>query len=70
MFNDFMWRWIIIQIVLSPLLFTFTTLPGCTMAVLINQGRPKQTKMSKTLLPMAFDTAISPWPEYQQGKKL
>lgn len=48
-----------------PLLLTLTTLPGFTMAVSINQGRPKQTKMSKTLLPMALDTAMSPWPEYK-----
>ena len=58
----------LIWIITLPLLLTFTTLPGCTIAVLINQGRPKQTKMSKTLLPMAFDTAISPWPEYQREK--
>lgn len=47
-----------------PLLRTFTTPPGFTMAVSINHGRPKHIKMSKTLLPIALDTAISPCPEY------
>lgn len=31
------------------------------MAVLKNQGRPRQTKISKTLEPIAFDTAMSPY---------
>lgn len=31
------------------------------MAVLMNQGRPKQTRMSKTFDPTALDTAISPY---------
>jgi hypothetical protein len=41
-------------------LFTFTVEPGSTMAVLMNQGRPRQSRMSKTLLPIALLTAMSP----------
>ena len=53
-----------------PFDLTLTTLPGCTMAVSINQGRPRQTRMSNTLLPMALDTAMSPWPKMDGHEKL
>lgn len=52
----------------SPLLWTLTYFPGLTMAVSRNQGNPRQTRMSKTLLPMAFDTAIFPWPAEQESQ--
>ncbi|CAL4154303.1 unnamed protein product, partial [Meganyctiphanes norvegica] len=45
-----------------PLLSTRTTLPGSTMAVFRNHGRPKHRRISNTLLPMALLTAISPKP--------
>ena len=45
-----------------PLLVTETVLPGLVMAVFMNQGIPRQTRMSNTLLPRALLTAISPWP--------
>ena len=47
---------------LIPLLVTLTYDPGLTIAVCMNQGRPRQTKISKTLLPTALLTAISPRP--------
>ncbi len=39
---------------------TLTVEPGSTMAVLMNQGSPRQSRMSNTLLPMALLTAMSP----------
>gem|GEM_PF-6033023 len=45
-----------------PLLRTLTWLPGFMMAVCINQGSPKHMRMSKTLDPTAFETAMSPYP--------
>lgn len=44
----------------SPLLYTLIVLPGLKMAVCKNQGSPKHTNISKTLLPIALDTAMSP----------
>ena len=41
---------------------TLTCEPGFIMAVCINHGRPKHTRISKTFEPIAFDTAISPKP--------
>lgn len=43
-----------------PLLYTFTVLPGLNTAVCKNQGNPKHTNISNTLLPIALDTAMSP----------
>ena len=40
------------------------------MAVSINQGRPRHIRMSNTLLPMALDTAMSPWPKMDGHRKL
>lgn len=45
-----------------PRLVTFTCEPGCIIAVCINQGSPRQTRISKTLLPTALLTAMSPSP--------
>lgn len=45
-----------------PLLVTLTWEPGWIMAVWMNQGRPRHTRMSKTLLPTALLTAMSPKP--------
>ena len=45
-----------------PRLVTFTCEPGCIIAVCINQGSPRQTRISKTLLPTALLTAMSPRP--------
>ena len=45
-----------------PLLVTDTVDPGLVIAVLMNHGIPRQTRMSKTLLPIALLTAMSPCP--------
>ena len=36
--------------------------PGVTTVVCNSQGKPRHNNMSKTLLPIALDTAISPKP--------
>ena len=48
---------------------TKTSLPGSAIAVFRNQGRPRQSRMSNTLLPMALLTAMSPNPEKNKIKK-
>lgn len=49
-------------LMILPRLVTFTCEPGCIIAVCINQGSPRQTRISKTLLPTALLTAMSPSP--------
>lgn len=49
-------------VMILPRLVTFTCEPGCIIAVCINQGSPRQTRISKTLLPTALLTAMSPSP--------
>lgn len=48
-----------------PLLITFTCDPGFIIAVWINHGSPKQTNISKTFEPTAFDIAMSPYLELE-----
>lgn len=49
----------------SPLLFTSTGADAFVNAVLINQGRPRQS-ISNTLDPTMLDTAMSPLPAEEQ----
>lgn len=43
-----------------PLEITLTCVPGAIMAVCMNQGKPRQTRISNTFDPTAFEMAISP----------
>lgn len=38
------------------------------MAVCMNQGSPRQMRMSNTLLPTAFETAMSPYPYENENR--
>lgn len=42
--------------------------PWSTTRVRKAQGKPKPSRMSKILLPMEFDTAMSPMPEERQER--